>query len=42
MPNQRLIVDKPMVGDFDKSISAGDVVGFKMLPTRLNVYECDE
>ena len=42
MPNQRLIVDKPMVGDFDKSISVGDVVGFKMLPTHLNVYECDE
>ena len=42
IPNQRLIVDKPMVGDFDKSISVGDVVGFKMLPTHLNVYECDE
>jgi len=42
MPNQRLIVDKPMVGDFDKSISVGDVVGFTMLPTHLNVYECDK
>ena len=41
MPNQRLIVDKPMTGNFDKSIVVGDVVGFTMSPTHLNVYECD-
>jgi iron(III) transport system ATP-binding protein len=42
MPNQRLIVDKPMIGDFDKSTSIGDVLGFTMSPTYLNVYECDK
>ena len=41
MPNQRLIVDKPMIGNFDKSIAVGDVVGFTMSPTHLNVYEYD-
>ena len=41
MPNQRLVVDKPMIGNFDKSIVVGDVVGFTMSPTHLNVYECD-
>ena len=42
MPNQRLIVDKPMIGDFDKSTAVGDVLGFTMSPTYLNVYECDK
>jgi ABC-type Fe3+/spermidine/putrescine transport system ATPase subunit len=41
-PNQVLIVDKPMVGGFDKSISIGDVVGFMMVLNHLNIYECDK
>ena len=41
MPNQRLIVDKPTIDNFDKSIVVGDVVGFTMSPTHLNIYECD-